>query len=583
MKLPALAVAAAVAVLLQPTPSPAQQTTDAHAPEAASAVSAPVAPVRARTWMVSAANPLAARAGADALDRGGTAVDAMVAVQAMLGLVEPQSSGLGGGSFLVYFDAAQDRVVTLDARETAPRAATPRLFQTDAGEPLAFFDAVVGGLSVGVPGTPRLLVDAHRRWGRLPLPDLLAPAIRTARNGFAVSPRLAALVADDAGRLASSATTAAYFLPGGKPLQAGATLTNPDYADTLEALARDGADAFYEGPIALDLVSAVRGATNPGRLALEDLAAYRAVERPAVCTPYRTVEVCGMGPPSSGGIAVGQILGMLEGFDLAGLGPDDPVSWRLIGDATRLAFADRERYVADIDFVPLPLGGLTDKAYLAGRAALLRTDKALVDTPAGAPRWDHALNFADGDAPDLPSTSHVSIVDGYGNALALTTSIENGFGSRLMVRGFLLNNQLTDFSFASHKDGVPVANRVEPGKRPRSSMAPTIVLADGKPRMVVGSPGGSYIIPYVVQAIVGHLDWGLDVQAAVSAPHLANRFGTYDLEKGTAATALADDLAALGYRTEEKDLTSGLQVIAIAPDGLTGGADPRREGVSIGD
>ncbi|WP_075213988.1 gamma-glutamyltransferase [Mongoliimonas terrestris] len=581
MKLSALAVV--VAVLLQPTLLRAQQAADAQAPEAPVAVRAPVAPAEARTWMVSAANPLAARAGADALAKGGTAVDAMIAVQAMLGLVEPQSSGLGGGAFLVYFEAAGNRVVTLDARETAPRAATPTLFQTDAGEPLAFFDAVVGGLSVGVPGTPRLLADAHRRWGRLPFPDLLAPAIRTARDGFAVSPRLAGLVADDAGRLASSPETAAYFLPGGKPLQAGAILANPAYAQTLEALARDGAEAFYEGPIALDLVAAVRGAKTPGRLSLDDLAAYRVVERPAVCVPYRQVEVCGMGPPSSGGIAVGQILGMLEGFDLAGLGPDDPVSWRLIGDATRLAFADRERYVADVDFVPLPLGGLTDRAYLADRAARLKTDKALAETPAGAPTWDHALHFADGDAPERPSTSHVSIVDPYGNALALTTSIENGFGARLMVRGFLLNNQLTDFSFSSHKNGIPVANRVEPGKRPRSSMAPTIVLENGKPRMVVGSPGGSAIIPYVVQAIVGHLDWGLDVQAVVAAPHLVNRFGTYELEKGTAATALADDLAALGYKTEEKDLTSGLQVIAVSPDGLTGGSDPRREGVSLGD
>lgn len=583
MKLQALVFA--IAALLQPSFVWAQHATDAHAPEAAAPVeTAPAATaVRGRTWMVSVANPLAARAGADVLARGGTAVDAMVAVQAMLGLVEPQSSGLGGGSFLVYFDATENRLTTLDGRETAPRGATPTLFQTGAGEPLAFYDAVVGGLSVGVPGTPRLLVDAHRRWGRLPFPELLAPAVRTARAGFPVSPRLATLVADDAERLGSSAAAAAYFLPGGKPLQAGTTLANPAYADTLEALARDGADAFYAGPVALDLVSAVRAAKTPGRLSLEDLAAYRVIERPAVCTPYRAVEVCGMGPPSSGGIAVGQILGMLEPFDLAGLGPEDPVSWRLIGDATRLAFADRERYIADVDFVPLPLGGLTDRTYLESRAALLKTDRALAETPAGAPRWDHALMFADGDAPELPSTSHISIVDRYGNALAMTTSIENAFGSRLMVRGFLLNNQLTDFSFASQKDGVPVANRVEPGKRPRSSMSPTIVMENGKPRLVVGSPGGSYIISYVVQAIVGHLDWGLDVQAAVAAPHLVNRFGKYELEKGTAATGLADDLAALGYATEEKDLTSGLQVIAVTADGLTGGSDPRREGVSIGD
>jgi gamma-glutamyltranspeptidase/glutathione hydrolase len=564
-------------------PAAAQQTTDAHAPEAPGLVAAPAAPVRAGTWMVSAANPLAAQAGADVLSRGGSAIDAMVAVQAMLGLVEPQSSGLGGGSFLVAFDAKAGQVVTLDARETAPRTATPTLFQDEKGEPLAFFDAVVGGRSVGVPGTPMLLVEAHRRWGKLPLTELLAPAVRAARDGFTVSPRLAGLVAEDVDRLSSSAVTAAYFLPGGKPLTSGATLRNPAYADTLEAIARDGADAFYKGAIAAEIVSAVQGAKNPGHLTRDDLAGYRVIERPAVCVPYRQVEVCGMGPPSSGGVAVGQILGMLDGFDLAGLGPDDPVAWRLIGDATRLAFADRERYLADVDFVPQPLGGLTDRTYLAGRAALLKTDRALAATPAGTPRWDHALNFADGDAPELPSTSHVSIVDRDGNAVALTTSIENGFGSRLMTGGFLLNNQLTDFSFTSHKDGVPVANRVEPGKRPRSSMAPTIVLENGKPRLVVGSPGGSYIIPYVVQAIIGHLDWGLDPQAAVSAPHLVNRFGKYELEAGTAATAMASDLAALGYPTEEKSLTSGLQVIAVMPDGLYGGADPRREGISLGD
>lgn len=581
MKRTALAILLALSA--STAPLCAQQASDTHAPEPAAAARASAAPVHAHTWMVSAANPLAARAGADALEKGGTAVDAMIAVQAMLGLVEPQSSGLGGGSFLVYYDAAAKRVVTLDARETAPRAATPILFQTDRGETMGFFDAVVGGRSVGVPGTPRLLADAHRRWGRLPFPDLLAPAIRTAREGFAVSPRLAALVADDAARLSSSPTAAAYFLPGGQPLQAGARLTNPAYADTLAALARDGAEAFYQGPIASDVVTTVRDAGNPGRLALDDLAAYRVIERPAVCTPYRKTEVCGMGPPSSGGVAIGQILGMLEPFDLAALGPDDPVSWRLIGDATRLAFADRERYLADVDFVPLPLGGLTDRTYLAARAALLKTDKALADTPAGEPHWDHALNFADGDAPELPSTSHISIVDRYGNALAMTTSIENGFGSRLMVRGFLLNNQLTDFSFASQKNGVPVANRVEPGKRPRSSMSPTIVLEDGKPRFVVGSPGGSNIISYVVQAIVEHLDWGRDVQAAVAAPHLVNRFGPYDLEAGTAAAAMADDLAALGYATQTKDLNSGLQAIAVLPDGLFGGSDPRREGVSLGD
>lgn len=574
----------------------AQQASDAVAPEApgagafaglsagasaALAAKAAGEPVVAGNWMVAAANPHAVEAGADVLARGGSAADALVAVQAMLGLVEPQSSGLGGGAFLVWYDAASGELTTLDGRETAPLEATPRLFQDDAGEPLKFFDAVVGGLSVGTPGTPALMEEAHRRWGTLDWASLLAPAARMARSGFAISPRLAGLVADDAERLASAPATAAYFLPGGLPIEAGATLLNPAYAETLDALAEGGSAAFYTGPIAEDIVATVRGAANPGVLSGVDLSIYAVKERPAVCGPYRGHEVCGMGPPSSGAVAVGQILGLLEPYDLSA-GPGDPQVRRLIGDASRLAFADRGRYLADSDFVPVPVSGLLQPEYLASRAKLLEGSGSLAGVEPGEPAFDHALLWADDTSIELPSTSHISIVDAAGNVASMTTTIENGFGSRLMVRGFLLNNELTDFSFRSHEDGRPIANRVEPGKRPRSSMAPTIVMKDGAPILTLGSPGGSRIIGYVAEAIMGVVDWGFDVQEAAGQPHAVNRFGAYDLEEGTAAAELAEPLAAMGFETNLRALTSGLHIISIGED-LRGGADPRREGIAMGD
>ena len=572
--------------LLLAAPAMTQQASDRIIPEAGGAgrvvtsdrvavalqAKADTRPVEAREWMVVAAHPLAAEAGADVLAAGGTAADAMVAVQAVLGLVEPPSSGLGGGA-----------ITTLDGRETAPLEATPRLFQDAQGEPLKFFDAVVGGRSVGTPGTPALMAAAHARWGRADWADLLAPAIRLADTGFPVSPRLAMLVAADAERLAVDPATAGYFLPEGKPLTEGAMLRNPAYAQTLRSLAEQGVDGFYTGPVAEAIVQAVRGAAhNPGLLGPLDLAIYRVKERAAVCAPYRGHEVCGMGPPSSGAVAVGQILGMLEATDLAALGPSDPESWRLIGEASRLAFADRARYLADSDFVPVPVAGLLDPAYLRRRAALIAGGAVLPEAQAGQPAFDHTLNLADGITLEQPSTSHVSIVDSFGNALSMTSTIENAFGARLMAGGFLLNNELTDFSFRSHVDGVPVANRVAPGKRPRSSMAPTIVRRGGQPVLVLGSPGGSSIIGYVTSALIAHLDWGLDVQQAVAAGHLLNRFGIYDLEAGTEAEALADPLRALGYEVRLGPQTSGLHAISIGPDGLRGGADPRREGVALG-
>jgi gamma-glutamyltranspeptidase/glutathione hydrolase len=563
----------------------AQQVSDAVAPEASVGEAAKIAgqPVEAEHWMVAAANPLAVEAGAKVLRKGGTAADAMVAIQAVLGLVEPQSSGLGGGAFLVWYDAATGEITTLDGRETAPLAVTPQLFQDENGAPLEFFDAVVGGRSVGTPGTPALMQAAHERWGRAKWRGLFDDAITLAEGGFTVSPRLAGLVADDAERLARYETTRAYFLPGGQPLQAGEMLRNPAYGATLRLLAEQGAEAFYTGDMARDIADTVQNAAeNPGFLTEIDLGIYKIKQRAAICAPYHAYQVCGMGPPSSGALTVGQILGLLENYDLAALGPHSPEAWRLIGDASRLAFADRGRYMADSDFVPVPVKGLIAPGYLSQRASLLRGDDALPEVAPGKPEFDHALNLADDAAIEFPSTSHISIVDRYGNALSMTTTIENGFGSRLMVNGFLLNNELTDFSFRSHQNGVPIANRVEPGKRPRSSMAPTIVLRDGKPALVLGSPGGSRIIGYVATSIIAILDWGMDVQQAVALPHLINRFGEYDLEAGTEAEALAAPLEALGYAVNIRALNSGLHAISIG-DVLLGGADPRREGIALGE
>ncbi|MEM9583807.1 MAG: gamma-glutamyltransferase [Pseudomonadota bacterium] len=568
-------------------PAVAQQAADAIAPEAATSIAAKGAgePVAAENWMVSAANPLAVQAGAKVLRGGGSAADAMVAVQAVLGLVEPQSSGLGGGAFLVWYDAASGEITTLDGRETAPLAATPTLFQDANGEPLQFFDAVVGGLSVGTPGTPALMSEAHRRWGKADWPRLFDDAIALANDGFTVSARLASLVESDQERLTRFPRTASYFVPEGEPIQQGNTLKNPAYADTLTRIAEEGARVFYEGDIAQGIVDTVQNADgNPGVLAMQDFATYQIKQRPAVCATYRAHDVCGMGPPSSGALTVGQILGLLNSKDLASLGAENPESWRLIGDASRLAFADRGRYMADSDYVPVPVEGLVDPNYLSERAKQLDTDKALEEVSAGTPAFDHALLWADDESLELPSTSHISIVDAEGNALSMTTTIENGFGSRLMAPGgFLLNNELTDFSFRTHKDGVPIANRIEPGKRPRSSMAPTIVLKDGKPTLVVGSPGGSRIIGYVAKTIIAHLDWDMNIQQAIDLPHLVNRFGTYDVEAGTKAETLVEPLTVLGFEAAPRALTSGLHAIAITPNGLSGGADPRREGIALGD
>ena len=574
------------ALVLSAAAANAQQASDTVAPEKATAVTT-AKRVEAKSFMVVAANPLAAEAGREVIAKGGNAIDAMVAVQTVLGLVEPQSSGLGGGAFLVYYSADSGRLTTFDGRETAPLEATPKLFLDEAGQPLKFLDAVIGGRSVGTPGTVRLLETAHKLYGQSDWAGLLQPAAKLAAEGFRVSPRLAALIGAEGDLLKKSEGARSYFYDAsGTPLAAGALLKNPAYARTLSAIATGGADAFYRGPIAEAIIETVREAAgNPGVLSLKDLANYRVVERPPVCFTYRTLDVCGMGPPSSGGIAIGQILGMVENFDLRGPGPGEAESWRLIGDAQRLAFADRERYVADTDFLPLPIKGLLDKTYLGERAKLLDADKALDDDAirAGEPGWDHALLLGRDAAIEMPSTSHFGIVDRQGNVVSMTTTIESGFGSRLMTNGFLLNNELTDFSFKTHDGGLPVANRVEPGKRPRSSMAPTIVLQDGKPLLAIGSPGGSQIIGYVAQALIAYIDWQMPVEAIVARPHLINRFGTYDIEAGTSAEGLIEPLKALGYAVKPVEMNSGLHAIEITAGGLAASADPRREGAAVGE
>ncbi|MCG6858601.1 MAG: gamma-glutamyltransferase [Salaquimonas sp.] len=570
--------------------SAAQEASDLVAPESGSGLQPrSVQPVTASRYMVVSANPLASDAGLTILENGGNAIDAMIAVQAVLGLVEPQSSGLGGGAFLVYWDEANGKLTTLDGRETAPGEATPDLFLDAEGKPLQFFDAVIGGRSVGTPGTVALMEAAHRKYGRLGWASLFEPAIELAENGFEVSPRLNASIAYAAESLHRYEATRDYFLSEeGVPLPVGTVLRNPAYAATLRAIATGRAKAFYSGKIARDIVATARDAAdNPGLLSMDDMAAYSARERAPVCASYRVYEVCGMGPPSSGALTIGQILKLVEPYDLAALGPNDPQSWRLIGDASRLAFADRGLYMADSDFVDMPKG-LLNGDYLRERARLLEGYGALPEDAVkpGSPPTDHALLLAPGMTPELPSTSHLSIVDGDGNVVSMTTTIENGFGSRLMVRGFLLNNELTDFSFVPERDGKPVANRVEPGKRPRSSMSPTIVFRDGKPVLAIGSPGGSRIIGFVAQALIAYLDWGMDVSQAVSMPHLVNRYGPFELEADTAAEKLAPALDALGYETHITEMNSGLHAIAISPGKTTGklagGVDPRREGLAIG-
>lgn len=536
--------------------------------------------VTAEDFMVASAHPLATQAGYDVLAAGGSAADAAVAVQTMLGLVEPQSSGLGGGAFLVYWDAEAGALSTYDAREKAPMAADGDYWLNDAGEPMAFMEAVVGGRSAGVPGTPMLLERLHADHGSMEWAELLQPAIDTATEGFTVSQRMADSVAAAEG-LDAFVTTSEYFLPGGEPIAEGSTLTNQEYANTLALFAAEGAAPFYTGEIAEDIVAALQTNINPGILTMEDFGAYTVELRDPVCADYRGYEVCGMGPPSSGAYTVGQILGILEPFDIASM--EDGVEFRhLFAEASRLAFADRGLYLGDSDFVDIPEGYL-DEAYLAERSALIDPDMSMGPAAPGVPPgWDEASLASDIERPRA-GTSHFVIVDAEGNMISATTTIESGFGSRVMTRGFLLNNELTDFSFAPEADGVPIANRVEPEKRPRSSMAPTIVLENGAPVLLTGSPGGAAIIHYTALSLVSMLDWGMDPQEAIDLPHSTNLNGATNVEEGEGAEELAAGLTELGHEVNITNLNSGLHVIAITDEGLVGAADKRREGTVMGD
>ena len=562
---------------------PAMAQTMAPAPEASTGRTAKAAGT-AQRHMVAAANPLAADAGRAILRQGGSAVDAAIAVQLVLNLVEPQSSGIGGGAFLLHWDEAGKAVTTLDGRETAPAAARPDRFIGPDGKPLGFRQAVVGGRSVGVPGTVKLLETAHRRWGKLPWRDVIAPAIALAENGFPISPRLNGLLARETS-LPRNARAAAYFYEAdGKPKPVGTLLRSLEFAATLKAIAEGGAEAFYKGSIAQDIVATVTGhAGNPGDITLADLAGYEVVEREPVCGAYRVWRICGMGPPSSGAIAVQQILGVLETRDIARMGAGaEAAHW--ISEASRLAFADRALYVADPGFLSVPTSGLVDRDYIRGRAGLASPDKSMGRAKAGDPPHKRALLLSPSEGIEN-GTSHISVVDAAGNAVSMTTTIEDGFGSRQMTAGgFLLNNELTDFSFLPEEDGKPVANRVEGGKRPRSSMAPTLVFdAFGRLYAVVGSPGGSQIIGYVAKTLVALLDWKMDPQAAVDLGNFGSRNGPTELEAGTEAQEWKAALEAKGHEVRLVEMTSGIQAIIKTPEGFVGGADGRREGVAIGD
>lgn len=540
-------------------------------------------PVTTRHWMVAAAHPLAVEAGYRVLAAGGNAVDAAIAVQLVLGLVEPQSSGIGGGAFLLVHDAQRGRLAAWDGRETAPAAARPDRFLRD-GKPMSFHDAVVGGRSVGVPGTLRMLEAAHREHGRVPWVRLFDDAIALAERGFPVSPRLHQLIAVE--RYIAQPRIRDYFHgTDGRALPVGTLLRNPAYARTLRQVAAQGADAFYTGDIAQDIVDTVTGAANPGDITLADLAGYRAVERAPLCDRYRAYRICGVPLPSSGTLTILQMLRMLEPFDIAAMGPASFWSVHFMSEAGRLAFADRNAYEADPAFYRPPTW-LLDDDYLAARSRLIRADASLRRALPGEPParvFDKAAWGRDA-ALDLPSTSHISIVDRFGNAVAMTTTIENQFGSRLMTAGgFLLNNELTDFSFVPEENGKPVANRVEGGKRPRSSMAPTIAYdAHGRVAIVTGSPGGSAIINYVAKTLLAIIDWKLDPQAAVALPNFGSRNGPTELELGTPIVDLAPKLRALGADVVAIEMTSGAQAIVRTRDGWIGGADPRREGIVMG-
>ncbi|NVZ81579.1 gamma-glutamyltransferase [Pseudomonas yamanorum] len=573
------------------------------APELGSGYRTDMSTRHAERHMAAAANPLAAEAGREILRKGGSAIDAAIAMQAVLTLVEPQSSGIGGGAFIMLWDGK--KVQAYDGRETAPAGATERLFLNADGTPMAFPQAQIGGRSVATPGVLRALEMAHRKTGHLQWATLFEPAIRLAEQGFPISARLHSLIAADRYMSRSPEMTAYFLNADGSPKATGTLLKNPALANVFKRIAKEGPDALYYGPIAEEITRKVQGNSNAGSLTLTDLKGYSAVERAPLCTDYKRWKVCGMPPPSSGGIAIAQILGTLQALEArdprmtlallkpvkndspAGLEPV-PEAVHLIAEADRLAYADRAQYVADSDYVPVPVAGLVAPDYLAGRAALIGERSMGVAKP-GKPAGIQVA-YAPDRSPLRISTSQVVAVDDVGGAVSMTTTVESAFGSHVMVQGFLLNNQMTDFSFIPEENGQPVANRIEPGKRPRSSMAPTLVFdrQSGELVATVGSPGGSQIIEYVSKSLVAMLDWNLDPQAAVGLPNFGSRNGPTELEAGLFSAPLKQALKDKGHALSEIDMTSGAQAIVRVRDAqgkvsLIGGADPRREGEALGD
>jgi gamma-glutamyltranspeptidase/glutathione hydrolase len=552
------------------------------APEAASGF-VPRPSVHAAHFMAVTANRYATDAAFEVLARGGNAVDAALTAQLVLNVVEPQSSGIGGGAFLLYFDAANRHLSAYDGRETAPAAATPQRFIGAGGNPLRFDQAVASGHAIGVPGVLAMLAMAHERHGRLPWPKLFEPAIRLAEEGFPVSPRLHQLLDEDRFLRDDASARALYYRADGSALPVGSRLANPALAAVLRRLAEKGAGEFYRGEIAHDIVAAVQGQRNGGGdMSLADLAAYRPIEREAVCGSYRGYRVCGMPPPSSGGVTVLELLGLLERTDFAQQRPLSAAAVHDFAEAGSLAYADRRRYLGDPGFVAVPQTQLLDPAYLDARSKLISPLHSL-----GMALPGYIAGFAgrgDDSAPELPATTHLSIVDAEGNAVAMTSSVEAAFGSRTMVRGFLLNNQLTDFSFRPDDDGRPAANRVEPGKRPLSSMAPTLVFdQQGRLYAALGSPGGSQIINYVAETLTALLDWHQSPDVALALPHFGSRNGPLELERDTGIASLAESLQKLGHRVEFLDMTSGDHLLVRDANGWVGAADPRREGTARGE
>lgn len=544
----------------------------------------PVEPPRptavVESGIVSAADPRAAEAGIAILREGGSAADAALAVLLALTVVEPQSSGIGGGGFLVYHDEPAGKVATYDGRETAPAAATPAWFLGPDGEPMPRGVAIPSGKSVGVPGNIRLMEIAHERHGRLEWARLFEPAIALARNGFAITPRLHNFLGRE-GAGASAWGRAQFYLPDGTPKPVGTIVRNPELADLLERVARLGPDYFYTGAPAEAIVRTVRTAPrNPAPITMGDLATYESKERDPVCGEYRGHRICSAGPPSSGGIAVISILKQLERFDLAALGPESPEAWHLIGDSMRLAYADREAYVADPEYVPVPTAGLTDPDYLARRSALLMPGRAIPHVTHGVPPGAQPVLPVPTD--EVPSTSHFVVVDSQGNVASLTSTIEGPWGSGLTVDGYYLNNELTDFTFVPVENGALVVNRVEGGKRPRSSMSPTIVYGpDGEVRIAIGASGGMTIIAQVAKALIAMIDWNMGPQEAIAAPVMMGLGDRLLIERGSALEAMIPALEAMGHTVVTAEPTYKANAAQRIDGRWVGGADPRSEGVAL--